>query len=326
MSNLPPPSRVEYLLEQILVKLTNIEEKMINTNVIENKIIDSSVNVFDELEKDDTISVNTKKNYKKHLNVILKEVKSFDDIVEKDKQDKILSYIITKYDNLNTQISYFSSFKYLLKATNVDDICGLNKSFQNARQELTNEKAMTNKSILKPIKDAKKIWNDIMDLKKHVSPTFQILLEIYDKLGVIRSSEVINMRFYIDKTKHQNISNNYIDFNTKLMIIKDHKTYNKTKKIKEINLKRLDLELFKNNLKSGELIFPQSNGMSYADSDGFNKMIIKNIKYDYTLLRKIKVSLVFAYGTEEDKKNLSYIHGTALTTMCAEYQNFVKLN
>ena len=154
-----------------------------------------------------------------------------------------------------------------------------------------------------------------------------MLIEIYKKLGVIRSSELIKMRFYNNASQESKLCLNYIDYYSKTIVIKDHKNFNKNKEIKTIDLNDFNLDLFKEHCRDDSLVFPQINKpfCPYSDTTGFNKVLKSYTNLDYTTLRQVKVSLVFAYGNEEEKLKLSKIHGTALDTMMKEYQSYVKL-
>ena len=149
--------------DQITVAVKNI----VNDNS-QNEVIDVPINIFSYLEQDKSISQNTKKNYKKHLNVLANNCDfSFNQINEKIVQDNILQYICVNYNNLNTRISYLSVFKYILKAFDTDDLCGLHDCFQLSRRDLSKHKAMTNKSGLQPIQKAIDIWDECMNKRIH---------------------------------------------------------------------------------------------------------------------------------------------------------------
>lgn len=340
-SHMPAPSRQEFLLEKILeqlVILNNRLEPSQDSNAIREQNLmhqedvnvpeDRKIDIYKHLQNDNLISNNTKVTYRKHMDVLNRMIqnKSLNDIDKKDIQDQLLSNICKKYTNLNSRISYLSTLKYMIKASESKDLSGINDCFQAARTELTEQKSMTNKSELSPIFKAQQIWKQLIDTKTDL-PFLKMLIEIYKKLGVIRSSELIKMRFYNNASQESKLCLNYIDYYSKTIVIKDHKNFNKNKEIKTIDLNDFNLDLFKEHCRDDSLVFPQINKpfCPYSDTTGFNKVLKSYTNLDYTTLRQVKVSLVFAYGNEEEKLKLSKIHGTALDTMMKEYQSYVKL-
>jgi hypothetical protein len=336
---MPPPSRSEFLLEKILEQLIELNQRLTPVEEITEiekmqkedinvKLPEPIVDVYEFLEKDDSISINTKKNYSKHLGVLeLMIDNSVNEVYKKEIQEELKCKICDKYKNLNSRISYLSSLKYILKALKCDDLCNINGCFQENRNELNKQKSLNSKSKLSSITKAEDIWKQLLSSKKDTIPFLKMLIEIYDKLGVIRSSELIPMRLYYNADDIPKKSSSYICCMSKRMVIKDHKT-KKSIGEKNIDISHLNLKLFLKNVKDEGLIFHQLNNpcLIYADSTGFNKIIKTHVNLDYTLLRQVKVSLVFAYGNEDEKKKLSNIHGTALDVMMKEYQQFVKLN
>lgn len=348
MNDIPAPSRTEYLLEQILKQLIELNQKLTPIKKDENEIsvepsiennmmakediniiIEKPVDIYDNLKNDKTIAENTKKNYRKHIKVIETMMeKPLIKLNKKKMQKKILLKICEKYDNLNTRISYLSSLKYILKCFDFQDLCDINKCFQENRNKLNKQKSINTKTNLSSIDKAQKIWNNLLKYETDI-PFLKMLIEIYNKLGVIRSSELLGMKLYYNAKSEKNDSEmiNYIDLKSKKMIIKDHKT-KKSIGDKIIDLSHVNLDIFKKNVSNGSYIFKQVNNplLIYKDSTGFNKVIKSHANVDYTTLRQVKVSLTFAFGNDEDKVKLSEIHGTSLNVMTKEYQSFVKVN
>ena len=347
MNEIPAPSRTEYLLEQILKQLIELNQKLTPIKKDENEIsvepsiendimaeedinmiIEKPVDIYENLKNDKTIAENTKKNYRKHIKVIEKMIKKpLIKLNKKKIKKKLLLKICQKYDNLNTRISYLSSLKYILKCFDFQDLCDINKCFQDNRNELNKQKSINNKANLSSIDKAQKIWNNLLNYKTDI-PFLKMLIEIYNKLGVIRSSELLGMKLYydVDSEKYDCEMMNYIDLKSKKMIIRDHKT-KKSIGTKVIDLSYVNLDIFKKNVSNGSYIFKQVNNplLIYKDSTGFNKVIKSHINVDYTTLRQVKVSLTFAFGDDQDKEKLSEIHGTSLNVMTKEYQSFVKV-
>ena len=183
---------------------------------------------------------------------------------------------------------------------------------------------MTNKNELKKIEEAKQVWSDLLAKKNNTTIFLKILIDIYEHLGVIRSAELMNMKVYYDSSAVSNKCKDYIDLSLNVMVV-NIGNGNKTSTLKNLDISVLDTNLIRQHRNNGDYLFPQSNGLPYSTSTGFNKNIKTNLDTDFSLLRYIKVSLVMCDGTEEDKMKLSHIHGTSLQTMSKEYQKFVKL-
>ncbi len=289
--------------------------------------------VFKFLGKDETISPATKKQYKKNLNKIIEYMNKDND----SDQDLFITYIqnnqsfikehLTKaYPNLNTRISYFSVLKYVFKVCDIKDKCKLDKSILGARATLKANKSKNTNNEKSHIKIAEETMKQLIAQKQNpISPQLKIWIDIVDKLGCIRSAELITMRVYYDATEESNKTKNYIDCFAKQMIIQDHKTYNKTKQIKKIDISHIDIAYIIENTENRGLLFPQMNGDPYSDTTGFNNVIKRKLHHDFSTIRRVKVSLVFAYGTDENKELLSSIHGSSLETMKNEYQTYINI-
>ena len=150
--------------------------------------------------------------------------------------------------------------------------------------------------------------------------TFQLycVLRIYLNYGVLRPSELINMK--ITTTVEGNEDINYINYNTNMIVINKHKNDRNRPKISEIKDKYLMPILHK---RINKYLISNSKNELYKDSSAFTKLFSKRFNnympYD---LRKCISSKAIHEGDTEKIKTLEHNQGHSLETISLYYNTY----
>jgi len=247
------------------------------------------------------------------------------------KENEIIDFIETKYDKLTTIKNKLCG---MLKVYNLLCIeCTQLKSKINHYMmtiSIDEDKKKENPLDKKTVEEAEEIVNyfkselktmedelfkdggsfDTWDLYNHDAQLYAIL-KIYLTYGVLRPSEIINMK--ITDTDEGNDKVNYINVNTKKFFLINHKNDKKGKKVIDItddNLYEALLGGFQFHECLPSYVITNQNGELYSSSSSFSKMF-KSSFNDYTPcdLRKCISSLAIHEGDTEKIKMLEYNRG-----------------
>ena len=172
-----------------------------------------------------------------------------------------------------------------------------------------------------------------MDLKQKIKENTTILtewkqeaqlyciLKLYLEYGVLRPSKLISIKISNCDFHHTCIYN-YINIQTKKIVINNHKNDRKGSKIFDID------DAFINILKFGlnDFLITTHEGDMYSSSSSFTKLFYKNFNYTPYDLRRAISSNVLAEGNSEEIKKLEYIQGHALNVILNNYNIYYKKN
>ena len=145
------------------------------------------------------------------------------------------------------------------------------------------------------------------------------ILKLYLEYGVLRPSELISIKISNCYFHHTCIYN-YINIQTKKIVINNHKNDRKGSKIFDID------DEFIKFLKFGlnDFLITTHEGDMYSSSSSFIKLFYKNFNHTPYDLRRAISSNVIAEGNSEEIKNLEYIQGHSLNFILSSYNIYSK--
>jgi len=144
------------------------------------------------------------------------------------------------------------------------------------------------------------------------------VLKIYLTYGMLRPSEIINMKITDTDEGHDKI--NYINVVSKKIVINNHKNDRNGPKIIDITDKQLNCILWKG---LNKYLITSQNGEIYKDSSAFTKLFSKRFnKYTPYDLRKCISSKAIHDGDTERIKMLEHNQGHAIDTILQYYNTY----
>jgi len=148
------------------------------------------------------------------------------------------------------------------------------------------------------------------------------ILKIYLGYGVLRPSEIIDMKILDEDKGNENI--NFINIRTNKIVINKHKNDKNGPKIIDIQCKKLLRQLLKGYNK---YLICNSKNDPYNDSSAFTKLFSKTFnKYTPYDLRKCISSKAIHEGDPEKIKMLEYNQGHKLDTILSYYNIYSQYN
>jgi hypothetical protein len=144
------------------------------------------------------------------------------------------------------------------------------------------------------------------------------VLKIYLTYGVLRASELIECKICdcdCDDTT------NYINVNTKRIVINNHKNDRNGKKVIDIDDKKL-LGILRKGV--GKYLITNQNGELYQSSSAFSKVFMRYFQYNVYDLRKVISSKCIQNGDVEEIKKLEHTQGHNLNTILDFYNVYKK--
>jgi len=310
------------------------EEEVIEEPVVEEPQIEKLT--IDDLKKIIYETIPKKNTAETYFRTIKQVHDNFDedDVNELlKKENEIIEFIETKYDKLTT-----------IK----NKLCGMLKVYNLLNLECTQLKSkidhyMVSLSIQedkkkedpidkKTIKEAELIVNyfkgELKTMEEIPLDTWNkntelyAILKIYLTYGVLRPSEILDMK--ITDTDEGNDKVNYINVQTKKIVINDHKNDKNGNKVIYITDDKLNDILCKG--LNHHLVTSQ-NGELYASSSSFTKMFKSRFnEYNPYDLRKCISSLAISEGDPEKIKMLEYNQGHCLNTILKNYNTYNKVD
>jgi len=310
------------------------EEEVIEEPVVEEPQIEKLT--IDDLKKIIYETIPKKNTAETYFRTIKQVHDNFDedDVNELlKKENEIIEFIETKYDKLTT-----------IK----NKLCGMLKVYNLLNLECTQLKSkidhyMVSLSIQedkkkedpidkKTIKEAELIVNyfkgELKTMEEIPLDTWNkntelyAILKIYLTYGVLRPSEILDMK--ITDTDEGNDKVNYINVQTKKIVINDHKNDKNGNKVIYITDDKLNDILCKG--LNHHLVTSQ-NGELYASSSSFTKMFKSRFnEYNPYDLRKCISSLAIHEGVPEKINMLEYNQGHCLNTILKNYNTYNKVD
>lgn len=177
------------------------------------------------------------------------------------------------------------------------------------------------KDYKKPIQEGEELLEhfnqQMILLEKEKDYQYFCLLKIYLTLGVLRRNELLYMKVLDTDTDEKM---NYINVNTKQIIIRNHKT--------ETSQPQRIINIYDESLLNalGQLVnqylITDKKGELYKTPSTFSKHFKSKFGYTTTDLRKAKVSQVIQEADPEKIETLSQIHGHSITTQLGFYNKY----
>ena len=249
------------------------------------------------------------------------------------KENEIIGFIETKYDKLTTIKNKLCGMLKVYNLLNLE--CTQLKSkidHYMVTLSLEEDKKKENPIDKKTIKEAELIVNyfkgELKTMEEIPLDTWNkntelyAILKIYLTYGVLRPSEILDMK--ITDTDEGNDNVNYINVQTKKIVINDHKNDKNGNKVIYITDDKLNDILSKG--LNHHLVTTQ-NGELYASSSSFSKMFKSRFNnYNPYDLRKCISSLAIHEGDTEKINMLEYNQGHTLNTILKSYNTYNKVD
>ena len=255
---------------------------------------------------------NTRETYFRTIKQVHENFKEDDIHKLLQKENEIIEFIETKYDKLTTIKNKLCGMLKVYNLLNLE--CTLLKSKIDHYMmtiSIDEDKKKENPMDKKSVEEAEQIVNyfkgELKTMEEELSfdawdknAQLYAILKIYLTYGVVRPSELIDMQ--ITDTDEGGDKFNYINVQTKQIVINNHKNDKKGKKVIDITDDKLNDILCKG--LNNHLVTNQ-HGELYASSSSFGKMF-KSTFNDYNPydLRKCISSLAISEGNTEKIKML----------------------
>ena len=149
-------------------------------------------------------------------------------------------------------------------------------------------------------------------MKKKKNDVFAHLVVNY---GVLRPDELYNMKVL----EEDNDDDNYININTKTMVINHHKTI-KQYGVKRVELDSIIIDMVKPML--GGCIFLNKKGEPYETAKGFTDYVRRTYGHTVYDIRKMKTSIVLKDNNENERERVAKFQGHDVSTMISYYKTF----
>ena len=250
------------------------------------------------------------------------------------KENEIIEFIETKYDKLTTIKNKLCGMLKVYNLLNLE--CTLLKSkidHYMILQSLDEDKKKENPMDKKTVEEAEEIVNYFKGELKTMEDELPLdtwnknaqlytILKIYLTYGMLRPSELIDMQITDRDEECEKI--NYINVQTKQIVINNHKNDKKGRKVIDITDDKLNDILCK---RLNQYLVTTQNGELYASSSSFSKMFKSRFNnYNPYDLRKCISSLAIHEGNAEKIKMLEYNQGHTLNTILKSYNTYNKVD
>jgi integrase len=250
------------------------------------------------------------------------------------KENEIIGFIETKYDKLTTIKNKLCGILKVYNLLNLE--CTQLKSkidHYMVTLSLEEDKKKENPIDKKTVGGAHEIVNyfkgELKTMEEEIpldtwnkNTELYAILKIYLTYGVLRPSEILDMK--ITDTDEGNDKVNYINVQTKKIVINDHKNDKNGNKVIYITDDKLNDILSKG--LNHHLVTTQ-NGELYASSSSFSKMFKSRFNnYNPYDLRKCISSLAIHEGDTEKINMLEYNQGHTLNTILKSYNTYNKVD
>ena len=253
------------------------------------------------------------------------------DLLSKEKE--IIEYLEQEYKTTSTLKNKLCAVLKCYTILKIDTTLLKDKIEQyKITQSIKEDKS--NHEEKKPIEEADKIldyfknemkrldkcyhWKNDKNKKWDTQRQLYCVLKIYLNYGVLRPSEIIDMK--ITTTDEGNEDINYINYNTNMMVINKHKNDRNGPKRIEIKDKDLMVQLHQ---RINKYIICNSKNELYNDTSAFTKIFSKTFnKYTPYDLRKCISSKAIHESDTEKIKMLEYNQGHSLETILLYYNTY----
>jgi len=319
----------EVVVEEVVAEET-IAEEVIEEPVNQMlTIVDVKKIIYENIPKK-----NTAETYFRSVKQVYDNFKE-DDVHELlKKENEIIEFIETKYDKLTTIKNKLCGILKVYNLLNLE--CNQLKSkidHYMVSLSIEEDKKKENPINKKTVVEAEQIVNyfkkELKTMEEEISfdtwdknVELYVILKIYLTYGVVRPSELIDMQ--ITDTDEGCDKINYINVQTKEIVINNHKNDRKGTKVIDITDDKLNEILCKG--LNNHLVTNQ-NGDLYSSSSSFGKMFKSRFNdYNPSDLRKCVSSLAIHEGNTEKINMLEYNQGHCLNTILKNYNMYNKVD
>ena len=328
---------IEEIIQEKLDDTPNnkVVNEEVSEDVIEEKVIEKLT--IDDLKKIIYETIPKKNTAETYFRTIKQVHDNFDedDVNELlKKENEIIEFIETKYDKLTTIKNKLCGMLKVYNLLNLE--CTLLKSkidHYMILQSLDEDKKKENPMDKKTVEEAEEIVNYFKGELKTMEDELPLdtwnknaqlytILKIYLTYGMLRPSELIDMQITDRDEECEKI--NYINVQTKQIVINNHKNDKKGRKVIDITDDKLNDILCK---RLNQYLVTTQNGELYASSSSFSKMFKSRFNnYNPYDLRKCISSLAIHEGNAEKIKMLEYNQGHTLNTILKSYNTYNKVD
>ena len=319
----------EVVVEEVVAEET-VAEEVIEEPVNQMlTIVDVKKIIYENIPKK-----NTAETYFRSVKQVYDNFKE-DDVHELlKKENEIIEFIETKYEKLTTIKNKLCGILKVYNLLNLE--CSQLKSkidhymvTLSIEEDKKKENPIDKKTVVEAEQIVNYFKNELKTMEEELSfdtwdknVELYVILKIYLTYGVVRPSELIDMQ--ITDTDEGGDKFNYINVQTKQIVINNHKNDKKRKKVIDITDDKLNDILCKG--LNNHLVTNQ-HGELYASSSSFGKMF-KSTFNDYNPydLRKCISSLAISEGNTEKIKMLEYNQGHTLNTILKNYNTYNKVD
>jgi len=319
----------EVVVEEVVAEET-IAEEVIEEPVNQMlTIVDVKKIIYENIPKK-----NTAETYFRSVKQVYDNFKE-DDVHELlKKENEIIEFIETKYDKFTTIKNKLCGILKVYNLLNLE--CTQLKSkidhymvSLSIEEDKKKENPIDKKTVVEAEQIVNYFKNELKTMEEELSfdtwdknVELYVILKIYLTYGVVRPSELIDMQ--ITDTDEGCDKMNYINVQTKKIVINNHKNDRKGTKVIDITDDKLN-EILCTGLN--QYLVTNQNGELYSSSSSFGKMFKSKFNdYNPYDLRKCVSSLAIHEGNTEKINMLEYNQGHCLNTILKNYNMYNKVD
>ena len=327
------------VVEEVFEEETIVEE-VIEEPVVEEPVVEEpaskklSIEGVKQIIYENIPKKNTRDTYFRTIKQVHENFKEDDIHKLLHRENEIIEFIETKYDKLTTIKNKLCGMLKVYNLLNLE--CTLLKSkidHYMILQSLDEDKKKENPMDKKTVEEAEEIVNYFKGELKTMEDELPLdtwnknaqlytILKIYLTYGMLRPSELIDMQITDRDEECEKI--NYINVQTKQIVINNHKNDKKGRKVIDITDDKLNDILCK---RLNQYLVTTQNGELYASSSSFSKMFKSRFNnYNPYDLRKCISSLAIHEGDTEKINMLEYNQGHTLNTILKSYNTYNKVD
>ena len=327
------------VVEEVFEEETIVEE-VIEEPVVEEPVVEEpaskklSIEGVKQIIYENIPKKNTRDTYFRTIKQVHENFKEDDIHKVFHRENEIIEFIETKYDKLTTIKNKLCGMLKVYNLLNLE--CTLLKSkidHYMILQSLDEDKKKENPMNKKTVEEAEEIVNYFKGELKTMEDELPLdtwnknaqlytILKIYLTYGMLRPSELIDMQITDRDEECEKI--NYINVQTKQIVINNHKNDKKGRKVIDITDDKLNDILCK---RLNQYLVTTQNGELYASSSSFSKMFKSRFNnYNPYDLRKCISSLAIHEGDTEKINMLEYNQGHTLNTILKSYNTYNKVD
>ena len=277
---------------------------------------------------------NTRETYFRTIKQVHENFKEDDIHKLLQKENEIIEFIETKYEKLTTIKNKLCGILKVYNLLNLE--CSQLKSkidhymiLQSLDEDKKKENPIDKKTVVEAEQIVNYFKNELKTMEEELSfdtwdknVELYVILKIYLTYGVVRPSELIDMQ--ITDTDEGCDKLNYINVQTKKIVINNHKNDRKGTKVIDINDDKLT-DILCTGLN--QYLVTNQNGELYSSSSSFGKMFKSKFNdYNPYDLRKCVSSLAIHEGNTEKINMLEYNQGHCLNTILKNYNMYNKVD